>query len=311
MRDGLNELHGHDNERGDNNDDDDASALQDGHVRGLMAGYALASLDPNEMNVVATHISGCATCRAELEEYRVTADLLAFAAPVHQVPLRARVGLLAKMDEIGTANQEQMIARHSEDQDASPSLPMNDVQRAWLPNVTLPTRQWSRARVAAFSAVPLLLVLALVIAMGDRISDQQDEITTIKGEQAETDRRVADIEQNDPNAVQEVIPSSAARGAQGKLIIDRDTESGLLLVVNLPQPGDDEHYIVWLDFADSEEFARAGSLTVEPDGRAKLILEPSGSIELYDAVLITAETDADVTAPTGPELMSAGIMPSE
>jgi hypothetical protein len=313
VRDGLNELHGHDSDRGDDNEiedetDDGYDGLSDGHVRGLLAGYALGTLDPDETELAARHISTCVACRTELAGYEATAGLLAFAAPVHQVPLRARAGLLAKMDEIGTVNSEQMIVLRPESPETPPQ---RATERTWLPKLTWQLPQWSRARVAAFSAVPLLLIAALVIAMGDRISDQQNQIDAIEQVQADTDRFVTGVGQDDPNAFQEVIPSSAARGAQGRLIIDRATDTALLLVVGLPQPREDEHYIVWLNFANNGEYAKAGPLTVEPDGRAKLILDPSGSIALYDGVLITAETAADVMSPTGPELMTAGIMPSE
>lgn len=304
MRDGLNELH--DDERGDDNDPEDASDegqefdLSDGHVRGLLGGYALGVLDPEETELVARHISACATCRAELSDYSATVGLLAFAAPVHQVPLRARANLLGKLSEIGTANVEQMIVLRPE------PTPTPAPRRSWRAQLTAP--QWSRTRMAAFAAVPLLLLIVAVTLMGNRINDQQDELDAIKIERAETDRFVTGVEQGDANAVQAVIPSSAARGAQGKLIVDRDENSALLLVVGLPQPAQDETYIVWLDLTNNTEYAKAGPLAVETDGRAKLILNPPGPIALYDGVLVTAEIDPDIAAPTGPELMTASIM---
>jgi hypothetical protein len=302
VRDGLNELHA--SESHDTESEDEAeSELADGHVRGLLAGYALGGLDPDETELVTRHIRGCLACREELAAYQETADLLAFAAPARQVPLRARAGLLAKLDEVGTTNEQQLIVLRPD------STPPPVARSSWLPKLVWP--QWSRARVAAFSAVPLLLLVGLVIAMGDRISDQQNEIAQIRQEQSDTDRTLARGDLDDPNTVQDIVPSSAALGAEGKLIIDRDAGTALLLVVGLPQPADGEQYIVWLEFAQNREFAKAGPLEVDPDGRAKLILNPSGSITLYDGVLITAESDPESPFPTGRELITAGIMPGK
>jgi desulfoferrodoxin (superoxide reductase-like protein) len=267
-----------------------------------LPGYALSALDPDETELVARHISTCVACREELADYALTTGALAFAVPPRQVPLRARAGLLARLDEVGTTNEERMIVLRPEPEVASRNArPLWN----WLPRPKLALPDWPRSRVAAFAAVPMLLVAALVIAMGDRINDQQNEIEQIKAEQAETDRTMMSVE--DAGTVQDVISSSAARDAAGKIIINRETDTALLLVVGLPQPAEDEHYIVWLEFAANDEYAKIGPLTVEPDGRARMIVDPTGPMNVYDGVRITAESDPETTSPTGPELMMAGI----
>lgn len=60
------------------------STLGHPEVQELLGAYALDALDPNEADGVDLHLRECPRCRAEVEEYRETAAMLAFggvAAP--------------------------------------------------------------------------------------------------------------------------------------------------------------------------------------------------------------------------------------
>ncbi|MGH9173342.1 MAG: zf-HC2 domain-containing protein, partial [Vicinamibacterales bacterium] len=82
----------------------DEELKQDGHPVALLGHYALGALDPDETELITRHVQRCAGCRAELATYDEVVGLLPYAAPVYQVPVRARAGLLARLDEIGTSN---------------------------------------------------------------------------------------------------------------------------------------------------------------------------------------------------------------
>ncbi|MGQ0639332.1 MAG: anti-sigma factor [Gemmatimonadaceae bacterium] len=61
---------------------------------GSAAAYALGALDADERAAFEEHVATCATCRAEADELRETAAMLAYAAPAREVPppaLRERV----------------------------------------------------------------------------------------------------------------------------------------------------------------------------------------------------------------------------
>ncbi|HYI15841.1 MAG TPA: zf-HC2 domain-containing protein, partial [Thermomicrobiales bacterium] len=92
-----------------------------GHPVALLGLYALGTLDPDELEVVTRHVQSCASCRAELDGYDEIIGLLPYSAPQQQVPIRARAGLLARLDEIGTSNQQQMIVL--------PAIPREKPQR--------------------------------------------------------------------------------------------------------------------------------------------------------------------------------------
>lgn len=291
MRDGLNELP---------TDESDEDGDESGHVRALLGAYALGALDAAESERVTRHVAGCPQCRAELEAYEAAAGQLAWAATPRAVPLRARAALLGRIAAIG------IPGRGDEPLRTLPSSPAAEPRRR-VPRLP----RWSAPRVAAFASVPLLVLVALVIAMGDRISDQQQEIATLEEQQGESARTIAGADLADPREYGEFVSSQRAPDAEAKLIVNSRENSALILAIGLPQPAEGEQFVVWLAFADSIEYARAGALTVDEQGRAMFTLAPNDPLARYEGVLVTAETNPDVTMPTGPELMTAGLAPGE
>ncbi len=269
-----------------------------GHPVGLLGLYALGTLDPDEIEIVARHVQTCMSCRAELDGYDEIIGLLPFAAQPQQVPIRARAGLLARLDEIGTSNHEQMIVL--------PAIPRDEPRR--LPWLRVP----ASPRMMAFAAVPLVLILAIVGIMGSVINDQQQQIATIEEEQAAEqqamDKVLLGTDGSEQPAQATFISSSSASGARAKLIVNHETNSALILARNLPVV-EDASYVAWLRLTTADEYARAGVLLIAPDGRASLSIEPHDAIQNYTEVIVTLENDPDVPAPAGPQIMTAAIIP--
>jgi hypothetical protein len=266
---------------------------QDGHVRSLLPGYALGVLDPEEMELVARHVQSCPFCLEELGAYEETAGMLAYGAPVQPVPLRARAALLARVDEIGTDNAEQLIVL--------PPAPRDP----WFISRRI-------ARFSAFSAAPAAVIAIMIMAMilmGERISEQQQQIDQIedqkKAAQAELMRVPTPA---NPRFMTDLIRSSAAPNASGKMFINHDANTALLLAVDLPTPDASQHYVVWLEIAGTNEYARYGTLEVDSSNRAQLEIHPIGPLAQYDAVAITVESEPEPATPTGPQLMTAGLV---
>ncbi|HYI16013.1 MAG TPA: anti-sigma factor, partial [Thermomicrobiales bacterium] len=163
-----------------------------------------------------------------------------------------------------------------------------------------------------FAAVPLVLILAIVGIMANVINDQQEQIATIESEQAAekdaVDKVLLGTDGSEQPAQATFISSISASGARAKLIVNHETNSALILARDLPVT-DDASYIAWLRLSTPNEYARAGVLVVAPDGRASLSIEPHDAIQNYTEVIVTLETDVEATAPTGPQIMTAAVVP--
>ncbi len=269
-----------------------------GHPIALLGLYALGTLDPDEVETVTRHVQTCVSCRAELAGYDEVIGLLPYAAPQQQVPIRARAGLLARLDEIGTSNQDQMVVL--------PAIPREEPLR--LPWLRVPTS----SRRVPFAVVPLVLIVAIVSIMAYVISDQQQQIETIESEQAAeqeaVDKVLLGTDGSEQPAQASFIGSLSASGARAKLIVNHETNSALILARDLPIY-DDASYVAWLRLSTPDEYARAGILVVGADGRASLSVEPHDDIQNYTEVIVTLETDAEVPIPTGPQIMTAAVIP--
>jgi anti-sigma factor RsiW len=67
------------------------------HLADLLPAYALGVLGEDETTRVATHLTDCPACQAELRAYRAVADRLPFAAPEVQPPARVRRALMERV----------------------------------------------------------------------------------------------------------------------------------------------------------------------------------------------------------------------
>jgi hypothetical protein len=270
-----------------------------GHPVALLSRYALGALDPDEVELVARHIQSCPACRAELAGYDEIVSLLPYAAQPQTVPLRARAGLLARLDEIGTSNEQQIIVLPAITPEPRPRL-------SWL-------RLPATPRMLAFAAVPLVLILAIVGIMANVINDQQRQIATIESEQAAqqeaVDKVILGSVGNKEPAEATFISSTTAPEARAKLIVNYETNSALILARNLPLVSDGAQYVAWLRLSTPDEYARAGILTVAEDGRASLSVEPHDNIQNYSEVIVTLEANPESAAPTGPQVMTAAVVP--
>jgi hypothetical protein len=273
--------------------DNEPEVERDAHVASLLGGYALGALDPDETELVARHIQSCPTCRAELDAYEQAAGLLPYASPVRPVPVRARAALLGRLDRIGTTNPERLIV-------IRPPAKQGPLRRWWQ-------RRPALQRVAAFSAVPLALVLGVVMIMANIINDQQQELSQMQAEQGDGIELMAKADK--PSAQATFIPSGSASQTRGKLLVDRTTNEAMILAVGLPQLDESQQYVAWLQIKGTNEYARVAVLETDDAGRAQHIIEPVDSIDNYDMVIVTVESNPEVYMPTGPEVMSAAVTP--
>lgn len=266
----------------------DLDETDDGHVLGLIPAFVLRALDPDDAERVRAHVAGCEWCARELAAYERTVAALPWGAPVRPVPLRARAALLARIAQGSLAPARQAGRR----------------PRRWL--------DWLPAtpRLAGLVAVPAVLLLLVIGVMGVRLYDQQQRIEEIQAEQDRTVRTLAEA----PTSVgstyitQFAGDPTLAPAAQAKLIVNRQTNSALIVAVDLPIPTDDERYVAWMRFPNGSDYARGGELNVDPQGgKGTLVIDSFGWVASYEAVVITVERGAPDGAPTGPILMTAMI----
>lgn len=176
------------------------------HVFDLLPGYALGSLDEEELIQVANHLPRCAICRAELDPYWAVVDTLAMAVPARTPPEHVKTTLLQRIQ-----------ARSQPVQPAPGPL-------AYLRSF------FARPLGLAFAALSVLLVL---LAVSNWLLWRQ--FTELQQSEAQANMRVVDLH-----------GSSAAPEADGYLMVFAGQTYGTLVVENAPPLQEGQQYQLWL-----------------------------------------------------------------
>lgn len=261
----------------------------------LLAGYSLNALSDEETAFIERYLPDRPQWRLELSGYRRVADALPYAGEPQQVPVRARAAILSRIDALAIESQERELANNRR------SGPLRSHLRRWRSHVP---------RVAWVAAVPTttiaIIFIMMSIVMQDRIIDQQEELAAFQQEQVQAnDVLLAD---DSHQQVVELIRSNTAPLARGRLFIDRTNNTAMLVVRDMPPPGDDRVYMVWMLIGSNpDEYAQLGPLTLDEFGRGQKILDPPDDFDRYPTVRITLEDSDDIGAPRGPDVMTGGI----
>lgn len=277
---------------------DDLPAPEDvtDEVSELLAGYALDALSDEDTAYIDRYLPQRPTWQWELAQFQRISGLIAYSSPPQDVPVRVRAGILARIDALASESQAEAIARHGQEPGFRGTVRR---MRTHVPRVA-----WAASVPATILAVVFIMASIL---MQDRISEQQSELAQFQQEQVKANNVL--LADTSEQQVVDLVQSSTAPLARGKLFIDRQDNTAMLVVRDMPHPADDEVYVVWMLIGKNQnEYAHLGELTVDTFGRGQKILEPPDDFNHYPVVRITLEPAGDAGVPTGPEVMTGGIL---
>lgn len=261
----------------------------------LLAGYSIHALAPEDTEFLERYLAVRPEWQTELAGYEHVSNLLSYASPPQQVPVRARAAILARVDALAIESHEEARAR------AHPRQQLRIRWKRWRGNV--PRLAWAAAVPSTIIAI--IFIMASIV-MQARLSDQQAELAAFQQEQSKaTDVLLAE---NSGRRVIELIQSSAAPLARGRLFIDQHANTAMLVVRDMPSPGDGNVYMVWvLTGAMLNQYQAIGTLDIDEFGRGQKILDPSNGFNNNLLVRITIEPADDQGIPSGPDVMTGGI----
>lgn len=273
-------------------------------VSALLAGYALGTLTPDEADFVNRNLPRKPLWRQELETFFAVTEALPYLAEPHDVPVRVRAGLLAKIDAIESQvplDVQSIFSRSIRQDSALVAAAQPD--RRWVRR--LPRLAWAAAIPTTIAAI--VLIMYTVVIQG-KINDQEAELASYQQNQSAAAQVLA--VDDSAQSVITLSETTAAPLARARLFIDQHANTAMLVARDLPPLQDGESYVVWVRISgvDSENsYTRVGVLSIDEIGRGNLIFAPPAELETYVTILVTHETVPDLTAPQGPRVLSAGI----
>ena len=244
----------------------------------LLGAYALDAVDPAERELVEAHLAGCPRCRAEVEEHREVAALLA---------------------NVGRPAPEGLWDRIAEALEGPPP-PLNLVpsgdRTARAGRAGDRRRRPRFGRALAVSA--LAAAAAVIIALGVRVDQLQgnlDEIDTAIQARLTEDRLPPEV----PGGL--VVDMTASDGTvQGVQAVITSEGEGYLAMGNLPELPAGRTYQLWGDTGD-------GLISLGVLGRDPQPVETFDAGSDFVAFALTAEQAPGVVESTQPAVAAGQV----
>lgn len=254
----------------------------------MLPAYALDALDAEEAREVEAYIKQHKDLRDELDDWRETASLLAYAVPVAEPSSSVREKLFAN---IRLQKQTSSVEVTKPASNVIP-FPTKQTQRRWNTIQLV-------AALAASVAIFLLSVLLWTALQNNRANESQ--IAELKNRLNETQKRIE--EQNKDIALFTSADSNivalkglgTAPNAVARLAYDRKTGNAVLIAENLPSIPAGKAYQIWY-ITDKPTPGK----TFKPDASGKATLRdliPSGSLQA-SVFAVTIEDEKGATSPT-------------
>ncbi|MDF3043041.1 MAG: putative transrane anti-sigma factor [Thermomicrobiales bacterium] len=274
-------------------------------MKDLLEAYALGVLEPDERRAVEQHLATCADCRRLADDLAATVDLLPLALAAAS-PIRPPADLKNRVIHATQASSPPlltMVAEAPGDKEM-PAAP-HPVARA-----TDPAMQWSvlsgrAGRWRTVAAAALLIVLALSVVWGVRLSEALDQERAMRQQVAAhfTQQQEIVLEVVDADDATRLIlrsPDPESR-AYGKLFTRPDLPHVVAMAARLPIPPQGETYHLWLT-SEGRTFL-AGVLPVNDQGFGLLTFDADHDGPVYEAARLTLQA-AGAEAPGGETVLA-------
>jgi len=272
--------------------------------------YGLGTVEDAEARAIEEHLTTCAECRAEVDDWRDTTSALAYAAmPAEPSPeLRSRIIERVRSLNAQSAGTEAGVHSHQTDhRSKSKSEPASNLVR-------LPERRWSfRQKLFAIAASFAFLALGASL-FGVWTSNQrlQGEVGLLSRALDQSQRKLATLEQDreilsSPTvAVAMLKGTPMAQKAQGKLMYDQKTGRAIFMASDMPPAPAGMAYQLW--YIAGTHVMRGAVFNTDAAGR--VMMHDQLSPEARDATVfaVTLEPASGVDSPTGEKyLLSPAI----
>jgi anti-sigma-K factor RskA len=274
---------------GDEGPRDMASA--DGHERWLeaAAGFALDALEPAERADFEQHLTGCATCRLAVQEFREVTGLLMHASEPVAPPagLQGRVGKLLEQERAAGA------ATNVTPTPPAPSTPV----------IPLPTRAPGGAwRGAALWLAAAGIAFAVVSAvLWQRVNDERALVRTAALELQQLRSSQDSLLQSLQGPRVQVASLSAPAGGAPvvRVFWNQEINNYVLTAFRLPPAQAGRVYQLWAIAAGRDPISM-GTFTTDANGDATQVIPVSPAILALGDVQLCALTEEPAGGSPGP-----------
>lgn len=236
----------------------------------LIPGYALGSLDADDLQLVTRHLQDCPVCRQDVQAYQETVASLAMAAPQYAPSPALKSRLMQKIDQQGA--------------------PTNPQQDGWV-GLFKALSAWFSSPVGVVAGA---LAVLMVIALGVNNLVLWSQVRELQSLAAQQELRLVQLS-----------GTTHAPNASGYIVFNPNQSSGKLIVENTPGLSQTQQYQLWL-IKDGKRTS-GGVFSVNESGSTTHIIRAEKPLDSFQAFGITVEPRGGSPAPTGIKVMGGDL----
>ena len=240
-----------------------------------LAAYVLGALDADEIRILETHLKNCQECQSELADYQSVSAGLLQAVPPQAPPPRLRRKLAAQLpsQRARTSGLLANIFGH---------FSLGQVAAAMIVVILL--------GLNIFSSLQIRDLQRQQFALTERLSNEQAAIAMLAYPSTQTLNVNADVQ-----------------GLAGSMLVDKDKNTAVLVLWDLPQLEEEKTYQVWL--IDAKGNRTSGGLFTPSDQQGyttTTVISPV-PIGQFKGLGVTIEPSGGSAGPTGPRVLAVDL----
>lgn len=257
--------------------------------------YVNGSLAALERATVEAHAALCPVCGVLLGSIEESAALVWRALPQVEPPAELR---------------ERIMTAILHDARPAVGAPIRLRSRPVAPRtVRIPWRLSASQIAAVLSSLTLVLVVGLGVWLAllqGKLNQQVAENARLRDQLAR--QRDALYVLMSPTLVERPLNGSdAAPQARGRVYIDPTRKQGMLVASDLPRPGPNRGYQVWLRRKGGSGAISAGLVRLDDRGTGYALLDATTPLDQVEAVGISEEPAGGSPQPTGQRMMLGAL----
>ena len=240
-----------------------------------LAAYALGALDADMVSILKSHLEDCQNCQSELADYRSLTTGLLQAIPPKTPPLGLR---------------RKLVARLPSHRSRTPNLLANMFD------------QFSLGQFAVVAVVVILLGLNIFSSV--QIRDLQRQQSALSELLSTGQAAIAMLAYPDT----ETLPVNAdVQNLTGSMLVDRDMETAVLVLWDLPQVELGNTYQIWLIDAGGNRISGGLFIPIEGQGYTTVTIRSPLPIGEFVGLGVTVEPWGGSEGPTGPRVLGVDL----
>jgi len=240
-----------------------------------LAAYALGALDADDIPALEAHLADCPDCQSELADYQSVASSLLQAIPPRTPPQGLR---------------RKLIARLPSQQTRTPKLFANIFGQFPLGQVV--------------SVVVMLFLLGLNIFSNLQIRELQQGQSELAERISHDQTAIAMLAYPSTQA----LPVHAEVGdITGSMLVDKDKNTAVLVLWNLPQVEAGQTYQIWLIEAGGQRTSGGLFTPVDDQGYTTATIWSPRPLGQFVGIGVTVEPEGGSEGPTGSRVLGVDL----